>query len=151
MCASEMGKCRSQWQVQITHEKRVHPYQLWDLPSWERLLISPRFNQGKCFCSAAPSAVTIYYLMAQSMLYSILLKISVSLSFVYKLLLHCDRDIKHLIVLLHHVKIRGTKLLTTAYIFHSLNSIHCLFPCQNTCAFAGSSRDKWITLQRINF
>lgn len=48
-CVSEMGGCRPQRQVQITHEKRIHPHQLRDLPSGERLSISPHFNQGKCF------------------------------------------------------------------------------------------------------
>lgn len=51
---SEMGECRPQRQVQITDEKWVHPNQLWDLPSGERVSISPHSNQGKCSCRAFP-------------------------------------------------------------------------------------------------
>lgn len=46
----EMGKRRPERQVQVANEKRVHPNQLWDLPSWERLSSSSNFNQGKVFC-----------------------------------------------------------------------------------------------------
>lgn len=68
-----------------------------DSSSVPALIKASVFSQLLCH----PSAVTLYYLMAQSMLYYIFLQISVSLSYVNKLLLLCDCDIKPLILLLH--------------------------------------------------
>lgn len=48
LLVSEMGRCRPQRQVQVTHEERVHSHQLWDLPSWERVSVNPHNNQGEC-------------------------------------------------------------------------------------------------------
>lgn len=98
-CVSEMGQCRRERQVQITHEKWVHPNQLWNLPSWERLSISPHFNQGKCFCCAALSSKYCHSSFTNCTGQS-------RHAYCWKLLLcfhiirYCDWNIKHLVLLL---------------------------------------------------
>lgn len=94
-CVSELGKCRPQRQVQITYEKRVHPYQLRDLPSWERLSVSPHFNQGRCFCSAALSSKVITQLH-----WTILPAYCEKSLFCFHMVIrYCDWDIIYIVVL----------------------------------------------------